>query len=626
MEKSRNKREWVKTVAIIFLSVLLVLTFFSNSIMNYSLPKVATEYIQNDTITAKIRGTGVVETSDPYELKAKESRQIKSVKVQKGDVVEKGQILMELEDKDSEELRTAKEELDKLKEAYITAAVSAEVENLSGTVEKVESDKVAELKTMAAQLTQAKGQVEKAQNAVDAAQQKSDLLATKLNAASGGGSSLSEQNAVSEAQKQYDMAKSYADLVKIELDEATNEQKARQTDYEQTQAIEKTYTDAVAAEEAARLAVEEKNRAYEAAIKAKEEAEAVYGVNSEEAKAMEIAVGNAQRALEEAKAVRKTAIEALNRATTAYNEKNIAGLKSSLDTATYNVEAATQKYNEALTNLAHHEVNLNNCKNNLGYATEGLTAKKNAADLELTNAKAVLENATKAYQELQKQLTTELSLDSQYDEIRKATQKVEKLEKEANGSTIEAPIAGTISEFSYVAGESTTPDATIAKIIPSGKDKTVSFSVTNEQARRVNVGCQAEIVNGWYFNDVTVKLIKIKNDPDSKGSKKILTFAVSGEVEDGQSMNLSVGDKSSTYDFVVPNVAIREDKDGKFILTIKTKSSPLGNRYIAQKVPVEVLASDETKTAIKAEVQSYDYVITTASKPVEPGNQVRLND
>ena len=29
-----KKREWVKTAAIIFLSVMLVLTFFSNTIMN----------------------------------------------------------------------------------------------------------------------------------------------------------------------------------------------------------------------------------------------------------------------------------------------------------------------------------------------------------------------------------------------------------------------------------------------------------------------------------------------------------------------------------------------------------------------------------------------------------------
>ena len=59
-ENTTKRREWVKNAAIIFLSVLLVLTFFSNTIMNYSLPEVATQYVQSSSITAKVRGTGTI--------------------------------------------------------------------------------------------------------------------------------------------------------------------------------------------------------------------------------------------------------------------------------------------------------------------------------------------------------------------------------------------------------------------------------------------------------------------------------------------------------------------------------------------------------------------------------------
>ena len=51
-----KRREWVKTFAIIFLAILLVLTFFSNTIMNRSLPEVAAQYVESGTINAKIRG------------------------------------------------------------------------------------------------------------------------------------------------------------------------------------------------------------------------------------------------------------------------------------------------------------------------------------------------------------------------------------------------------------------------------------------------------------------------------------------------------------------------------------------------------------------------------------------
>ena len=75
---------------------------------------------------------------------------------------------------------------------------------------------------------------------------------------------------------------------------------------------------------------------------------------------------------------------------------------------------------------------------------------------------------------------------------------------------------------------------------------------------------------------------------------------------------------------IVPNSAVREDKNGKFILIVESRNSPLGNRYIATRVDVEVLATDDLNTAISAALYGYEYVITTATKPVEAGKQVRL--
>ena len=92
-EISRKRREWVKTAAIIFLSVMLVLTFFSNTIMNYSLPEVAAKYVESGSITAKIRGNGIVESSDPYNVMIKQTRKVMSVAVREGDKVAQGDVL-----------------------------------------------------------------------------------------------------------------------------------------------------------------------------------------------------------------------------------------------------------------------------------------------------------------------------------------------------------------------------------------------------------------------------------------------------------------------------------------------------------------------------------------------------
>jgi hypothetical protein len=116
----------------------------------------------------------------------------------------------------------------------------------------------------------------------------------------------------------------------------------------------------------------------------------------------------------------------------------------------------------------------------------------------------------------------------------------------------------------------------------------------------------------------------IKNDPQNPGQQKLVTLDITGDVTPGQNMNVSIGQKSANYDLVVPNSAIREDNNGKFVLTVVSKSSPLGNRYIATRVDVEVLASDDTKSAVSGALYNWDYVIVTATKPVEAGKQVRL--
>jgi multidrug efflux pump subunit AcrA (membrane-fusion protein) len=124
-EEKVRKRGWVKNAAIAFLSILLVLTFFSNTIMNHSLPEVAAQYAQPGTITTRIRGTGTVEANEVYEVVFDQSREVESVAVRVGDMVSAGDVLFKLADKDSSELRQAESALDDLNYQYQEAILNA---------------------------------------------------------------------------------------------------------------------------------------------------------------------------------------------------------------------------------------------------------------------------------------------------------------------------------------------------------------------------------------------------------------------------------------------------------------------------------------------------------------------
>ena len=81
------------------------------------------------------------------------------------------------------------------------------------------------------------------------------------------------------------------------------------------------------------------------------------------------------------------------------------------------------------------------------------------------------------------------------------------------------------------------------------------------------------------------------------------------------------------YELVVPNSAIRNDANGNFVLLLRTKQSPLGNRYYVSRENVKVLAKDDTNSAISGALGAYDYVVTTSdNRMLTSGDQVRLSN
>lgn len=252
--------------------------------------------------------------------------------------------------------------------------------------------------------------------------------------------------------------------------------------------------------------------------------------------------------------------------------------------------------------------------------------------IRLADAEAALADAKKEQEQLLKDISNELALSEQNEDIAKTESDLAKLKKELEemkeeltDAVVTAPVEGTVINIAKTAGESTVAQEDLADIQVAGKGTSLSFSVTNAQAAKVKVGDKATLQNAWYYNDVMVTLSKIKPDVEDPGKKKLLEFTVEGSVQNGETLSLSIGERSAEYEQVVPNSAIREDNSGKFILIIEEKATPFGNRYKAKRVGVEVLASDEINTAILADLQGYEYVITTSNQPVEAGDQVRLN-
>ena len=562
----KKRREWVKNAAIIFLSVMLVLTFFSNTFMNYSLPEVAAQYVQSGTITAKIRGTGTVESGDPYNVKISETRTISSVLVKTGDKVEKGDPLFLLEDKESKELTDAQAALDKAMLDFELALLSGDISN--STFQNVQNGNVASINTYQSRIVAAEAEIDRWQKQVDEATNAiNQLKAAQVNVDAGGTPDTgSEQNKVNAAQ-----AALNSDEVKIAKDKISEWQAAQAT----CQATIDKYNENIASSVSGNGFVNQVTEdEYQLALKNREQYQSL--INERQA----------------------------------FINNNPDKVKA---------------YDEKVKALADANKALADKQNSKENSTNSLTVQTQNWQTELDKRNIQLKAAQDTKEQLLKDISTELNLDYQLDSLQKQRDDIAKLQENAVGASIEAPISGTITSVTVKAGDEAQPDTALVTMQPEGKGFTMSFSVTNDQAKRLSVGDKVDLVNSWRYSDIDITLASIKPDTTDPGQKKLLTFDITGdEVTPGQSLNVSVGQKSANYDLIVPNSAIREDSNGKFILIVESKSSPLGNRYVATRVDVEVLASDDTQSAVSGALYGSEFVITTSTQPVEAGKLVRL--
>ena len=674
--EGKKRREWVKNAAIIFLTIMLILTFFSNTFMNYSLPEVATQYVQNGTITAKVRGTGNVEATDPYSVMVKDTRVISSVAVKQGDTVEKDQVLYYLEDKESDELKQAEQELADLELAYMKGlfggTVSPEVIN------KVASGNTDSFSSYKAMVTDMQTRLQAAEDRVNECQKAVESITLENTISSNNKENSTSADELAEAQANADLTSetaSFEEYKSRKLADLDSEIKEVQYQIDDLKLLisnaqaaagsgssgadpnpsSSPSTAPAAPSGSETLFEQQRNLVVEKISVINGLGGAIANDKTQPGWPWEDAVKNwynslpwttsdeeSQKKYEAAYGEYRTAVDSMNATAETlkeYGSNNsqqgrLEGLENELrrlQQTRDEISAITVNSSEGVQDAKNR---LEQAQRNIREITSANKQASAAAANRLANAEAALKNAQAVYEllkteqtELAANINAELDLSKATKDITNKKAEIEKLKENSTGATINAPVAGTVTNLAYAAGETTKPEEAAAVIQVEGKGYTMSISVTNEQAKKVQVGDNAELQNAWYYDDVQVVLSSIKPDPDNPAQKKLLMFNVTGEsVQAGQALSVSVGQRSSEYEFVVPNSAVREDNNGKFILIVESRSGPLNNRYIATRVDVDVLASDDTNTAISAALYGYEYVITTSTKPVEAGKQVRLNE
>lgn len=574
-----DRKDKIKNITIIFLLVMLILTFFSNTIMNYSLVEVSTQQVTSGQITSKVRGSGSVEASESYSVTIEETRKIATVNVKKDAEVATGDLLFTLEDTDSDELDAAKKSLNEAQAAYESAVLTAGI--TVAERQSIEAGKGSSLTQKQNEIAAANQRVKDAQAAVDAAQASVDKIKAQIDAVSNStADTTAEEKAVLDAEKKNSEAQ----------DSLTSAESAYTP-------VKSAYDAALSGLQSAQSTYDEAKTAYDNLPSTATEADKQTAKTS---------VAIAETKLKAAKATYDARKDDLNKVQGSYDSAKSAATdsKNALSNANYNLSV------KKLTGTNTAEAN-------------NLQAQLNTATAALTDANSALTSATNDQKKVTDKISGEVTIASAYKTMTDLQEEVAKLQAKSIGTEITSPISGTVTDIAVTAGTTVNANDVMMTIQPENKAYVLQFSVTENQAKKVRVGDTAEILNNWYGNDVSAVVSAIRKDPQNR-SNSIIICEMKGDVSVGDSYTLSIGEQSSNYDTIVPTSAIREDSNGKFILIIESKSTPLGNRYYARRVDVDVITSDDTKSAVTGALEGYEYVITTTTKPIKENEQVRL--
>ncbi len=700
-EKSK-KRELIKTIAIVFLAVLLVLTFFSGTIMNYSLPEVATQLVSSGTINAKIRGSGTIAANESYEVMLEQTREIRSVCVKVGDTVEVGDLLFVLGDIESEELKAAQEALEKARINYQQQVLNyskgyaednQKVKALREDLEKAIAERDANYVTDE-QVSYAKGDLAAAKTAL------SQIEFT-----------IKELNAIAGESEEYTQAKAKVTELETKIKSLETEIEGYEKDMEKLDSgdsvdAQRKIQDARAALDQAETKWRSDWMAYCDKLHAL--MKAVYNggtgayagigfpptlsanqpvtLTSEQQMYIEAYLtnnyvppktpsnpGDSTRDGESVQAENNSDPNASNYPawSTAYttllaDQKDVDAKQQALNrliddgnitsgnaweqrrtiqTKIDNASAEMSATRQELSAAQQVADNLSNANSQLKGQIREQEAAQRAQEATITQLESTLadlqakqtvyktasETADAKQRELQSSLAgdgidkqlNDLNLQSLSLEIEKQQELVDKYTKDSVDAEVTSSVSGVVSAINVSAGKKNDPSTAMAVIDVVDRGYIIKVPVTNEQAKQVKVGDTAEVTNYYWGNDITATLESIAPDPSSGGQKKLLVFRITGDIDSGTNISLSIGQRSANFDTIVPKSALREDANGKFVLVVTSKSTPLGNRYTATRADVQVLAEDDTSAAVSG-LAANDYIITTSSKPLDAGSQVRM--
>jgi len=345
----------------------------------------------------------------------------------------------------------------------------------------------------------------------------------------------------------------------------------------------------------------------------------------------------------------ETAQRNLNRAQSDFNEAKIrvdslpsvSSASQSLQTAEANVQQAQQAYDNLPVGASDEDIAsagqaLADAKAALAQAQETLTAAQKAEnDLKLAgerveDASAALRKAESDYTRALQQ-ANDTSRQNSIDasvlrlDIAKQESKIANLKTLVVTDGILLATEEGIVSFAFDAGRKTDGSA-VVKVMDYYAGSKAEMIINANDAIKLSVRdeCRVTYGSGMYYRPESTAVVFAIASPDDRDMVKITLLLPDGEWTRGQALDAQIIISRANYGTCVPLSSLHSDSNGYFVYTVLEKSTVLGIENIVGRIPVNLIARDDTNAAIEGPLGRGDYVVIGSSKNIAEGSRVRV--
>lgn len=320
---------------------------------------------------------------------------------------------------------------------------------------------------------------------------------------------------------------------------------------------------------------------------------------------------------------------------TILEQKKLA-LQKLQETSAFQAKTDTFSINEAERQIADTKDDLEQKKKNLENVRDlfKIGAETEVNLQKARNELAVAERLYKKALDEKNKPTQNLNIDIKSAELDIKLQKsrIDEIKDELEtANNIAAPDDGVITALNCQKGSTLDPSVPLYTMsLPDGGFK-LKVAVDSTKANYLVTGDEVEIsINSLNEEKVKGKIIAITTPAvDKPGENNNLQKVIVIDLElktlvGGEHADIYLKKETKNYEMLIPNEAVREERNDYYVFVIKESEGPLGKEYYIQKIKVFCEASDDSYTAVSGGLLFSDRVVFSSDKPLSEGDRVRI--